>query len=135
MPKSKFSAIFQQKCPRCREGNIFKYTLLQKPFSPLATHKECPECGFRFEIEPGFFWGALYISYAMMVAVMVSVIVAIVILFDTREPLHYIIPTVSLMLLIYPFALRYARVLLITFFSGTKYHENWREVVESKRNS
>ena len=35
-------------------------------------HQDCPHCGFHFEIEPGFFWGAMYISYAFSVAVSVA---------------------------------------------------------------
>ncbi|MEY4912742.1 MAG: hypothetical protein RL025_569, partial [Bacteroidota bacterium] len=35
-------------------------------------HQDCPHCGFHFEIEPGFFWGAMYISYAFSVAVSVT---------------------------------------------------------------
>jgi hypothetical protein len=50
---------------------MFKY-----PASDLrrATqmHQDCPHCGFHFEIEPGFFWGAMYISYAFSVAVSVT---------------------------------------------------------------
>lgn len=133
MQKSKFSAISQQKCPRCREGNIFNYSLLEKPLNPLATHKECSECSYRFEIEPGFFWGAMYISYAMMVATMITTIVTVLVLFDTRNPYHYLIPTISAMLLIYPFALRYSRVLLIHYFGGVSYEENWKAIVASKK--
>ena len=39
-------------------------------------HKHCPNCGVRFEKEPSFFDGAMYVSYAFQVAIIVAVIVA-----------------------------------------------------------
>ncbi|MBU6274968.1 MAG: DUF983 domain-containing protein, partial [Bacteroidetes bacterium] len=45
-------------------------------------HDDCPHCGFHFEIEPGFFWGAMYISYAFSVAVSVIFGVATYVVFD-----------------------------------------------------
>jgi len=31
----------------------------------LRMHERCPQCGHRFEREPGFFQGAMYASYAL----------------------------------------------------------------------
>jgi hypothetical protein len=30
--------------------------------------KECPVCGLKFEPEPGFYWGAMYIGYGLSVS-------------------------------------------------------------------
>ena len=55
-------AIRQQRCPRCREGEVF---------AGLVTMRErCPVCGHRFEREPGYFLGAMYISYPLAVVVL-----------------------------------------------------------------
>jgi hypothetical protein len=29
----------------------------------------CPHCHLKYEQEPGFFWGAMYVSYALAVAI------------------------------------------------------------------
>jgi hypothetical protein len=34
-------------------------------------HEDCPHCGFHFEIDPGFFWGAMQISYIFSVTISV----------------------------------------------------------------
>ena len=54
--------IFNYKCPRCHEGNLFETSTFsfQKPFE---MNKKCSECGMNFEPEPGYYWGAMFISY------------------------------------------------------------------------
>jgi len=121
MPKSKLTAITQSKCPRCREGDVFKQSLLKKPFSPLDTHEKCPVCQFRYEIEPGFWWAGLYISYAFNVAVMIAVLVALNVFNLANTALEYIIPVIGAMLLVYPYNMRYARIILLHFFAGVDY--------------
>jgi uncharacterized protein (DUF983 family) len=66
------SAFFSGKCPQCRSGNVFKHpvTKLTK-FKDM--HENCPSCGVKFESEPGFFWGAMYFSYALNVAMFIII--------------------------------------------------------------
>ena len=39
-------------------------------------HERCPVCGLRFEREPGYFLGAMYISYALGLAI-IAIIAAL----------------------------------------------------------
>ncbi len=52
--------ILRQVCPRCREGAIFRASLWR---GYLSMHEKCPVCGLKYEREPGYFMGAMYISY------------------------------------------------------------------------
>lgn len=50
-----------KKCPRCQEGDLFI-----KPFEftkPLNMPEKCPVCHQKFEPEPGFYYGAMFLSY------------------------------------------------------------------------
>lgn len=58
------SAIWRQRCPRCREGGIFPQPLWR---APLKTYDRCPVCGLKYEREPGYFLGAIYFSYALSI--------------------------------------------------------------------
>ena len=60
---TKIMSIFKEKCPNCDEGHVFKQNrgLLQLPEMVDA----CEECGYRFDREPGYFLGAMYISYGL----------------------------------------------------------------------
>jgi len=53
--------ILRQRCPRCRLGNIFPRSLFLFP----KMHERCSVCHLRFEREPGYFLGAMYISYGI----------------------------------------------------------------------
>ena len=58
----KWLAMVRMRCPRCGDGKIYQ--------GGMRMNAACPVCGLRFEREPGYFVGALYISYAIAVAVM-----------------------------------------------------------------
>jgi uncharacterized protein (DUF983 family) len=49
-------------CPRCRTGKIFRSSIFAG-FPKM--HECCPVCGLKFEREPGYFLGAMYISYGL----------------------------------------------------------------------
>ena len=50
-------AAARQRCPACLEGRVFT--------GAFAMNESCPACGHRFERAPGFFVGAMYVSYAL----------------------------------------------------------------------
>jgi uncharacterized protein (DUF983 family) len=51
-------------CPKCRRSQLFKHPF--KVSDPLAMNKQCPVCGQKFEPEPGFYYGAMFISYIFL---------------------------------------------------------------------
>jgi uncharacterized protein (DUF983 family) len=55
----KWWAMLRQRCPRCLEGPIYR--------TWIDRHERCPACNLRYEREPGYFIGSLYISYGMAV--------------------------------------------------------------------
>ena len=62
---SKAFSIFGFKCPRCHEGDLFDHPILEfkKSFDmPL----KCKICKQNYMPEPGFYFGAMFISYAIM---------------------------------------------------------------------
>ncbi|MCX6181801.1 MAG: DUF983 domain-containing protein [Bacteroidetes bacterium] len=66
---SKAYSILKMKCPRCHDGDIFfnanPYVLSQ--FGKM--HDRCPVCDLKYDMEPGFFLGAMYVSYGLGIAV------------------------------------------------------------------
>jgi uncharacterized protein (DUF983 family) len=59
-------SILRQRCPRCRMGSIFLSSIF-RGFPKM--HERCPVCNLRFDREPGYFLGAMYISYALGLAI------------------------------------------------------------------
>lgn len=62
----KVSSLLSNKCPHCNSGNVFKPASLLK-FRVVEMNHHCPECGYNFERESGFYWGAMYVSYGLAV--------------------------------------------------------------------
>ncbi|MEO0895764.1 MAG: DUF983 domain-containing protein [Bacteroidota bacterium] len=62
------SSVVGLRCPRCRKGKLFvqpnPYNIKQITEMP----SKCPCCGQDFVIEPGFYFGATYVSYALNIA-------------------------------------------------------------------
>ncbi len=56
-------AMWQYKCPRCRQSSIFS-----EPFEiskPLEMPERCAHCNQKLEPEPGFYYGAMFVSYIL----------------------------------------------------------------------
>jgi uncharacterized protein (DUF983 family) len=53
----RLGALVKQRCPRCLQGPVFA--------GLFRMHAQCPVCGLRFEREPGYFTGAMYLSYGL----------------------------------------------------------------------
>ena len=55
--------------PKVQERDMFKHG---NPYKKLTLnhifdmHEQCPVCGQKFDLEPGFWYGTGYVSYALM---------------------------------------------------------------------
>ncbi len=109
---SQLEAIVKSKCPRCRRGKIFSGSLyglnLQK------TNEHCSNCSMRFEVEPGYFYGAMYVSYAFVVAEMLNVgLLTYLITDNDKSPWLYITTILLSILVLTPINYRYSKVLFL----------------------
>lgn len=112
---SSFSAMIQAKCPRCREGKMFvgsTYSFKKQRFNDI-----CPHCGLKFEIEPGYFYAAMYVSYGLVVAQTVIVGVLSFLLLKSESPLVYIGILLITILAFAPFNFRYSRLILLHYLT------------------
>ena len=57
-------SMWTYQCPRCRSSKMFKTPFQMK--KPLDMHDNCEVCGQNFTPEPGFYFGAMFISYILM---------------------------------------------------------------------
>jgi uncharacterized protein (DUF983 family) len=115
-------AFARAKCPRCRRGNMFSTSMYG--FKSQTMNKTCPHCGLTYEREPGYFYVAMLVSYAMFVAEMITLAVAISVLTGgSKNPWLYIIVILSTGVALAPFNFRYSRVMLLYWLTpGLHYH-------------
>ena len=117
--KSLIKAQFYGKCPRCREGDIFKYPI-RNVLKFSAMYDDCPHCGASFSPEPGFYFGAMFVSYALTVALFIFVGLTLYLLFNPSDTVYVIVITLATILFT-PFSFRYSRVLYLYWFGGYRY--------------
>jgi uncharacterized protein (DUF983 family) len=119
MTRSLLAAMLDLRCPRCREGKMFKTSALNvKRFDEM--YEQCPKCGLYYEIEVGFYWGAMYISYGFSVALVVLVGI---ILYQAGDPSIWVyVAAVTLSVIVLtPLFFRYARMLMLYMFGSVTY--------------
>ena len=115
---SQLSAFSQCKCPRCRVGKVFNGPTYS--FKSQSMNERCPHCDLKFEREPGYFYVAMFVSYALNVAQMVAVSVAAYVLGLplTYENLWYYVGVLLVAVLIFsPFNYRWSRMILLYWLS------------------
>lgn len=56
-------------CPVCQKDHMYENQNAYKLSKTLAVKDHCDHCFFRFRLEPSFFFGAMYVSYGLGVAV------------------------------------------------------------------
>jgi uncharacterized protein (DUF983 family) len=108
-------AIVQMKCPRCYEGHLYTYA---NPLLLSHLHEmpeQCSECGLHFRPEPGFYTGAMYVSYGLSVGLFVLFFFVLHIALGV-DGLAFLLSYGMSMLLLFPFLFRYSRALYIHLF-------------------
>lgn len=117
---TKIYSILNFKCPHCHEGEFFK-SRNPYDFKHLsATHDKCPNCNRRLYIEPGFYYGAMYVSYGLGVAHVVTFWVASLILGIETEFWNFIILVGSFLLLLTPLYYALSKIIWANMFLNFK---------------
>lgn len=120
MKTTKIVAIGSCKCPQCHKGRLFeKQPLLWKKFGKMP--KNCSVCGLRYEREPGFFFGAMYISYAISVGVVLATGLGLYWFAHNPEASVYVGVSLGLLVVLYPLIFQLSRSVYIHLLSFVKY--------------
>lgn len=115
LKETKLYSIVMLKCPRCHEGDFF---LHKNPYSYSNLAKmpdHCPVCQQKYVLEPGFYYGAMYVSYALTIALSVAVFVAMSVLWHF-EILWYLGINALLIILLFPPIFRLSRAAWANLF-------------------
>lgn len=99
---SKIYSIFRLKCPRCHEGNLFLHKNAYSYSNLEKMPEKCPVCDQKYWPEPGFYYGAMYVSYALTIALSVAIFVAMTVLWRFEVLWYLGINAVSILLLFPP---------------------------------
>lgn len=111
---TKLYSIFSNKCPKCQEGDFF---VNKNPYKAgfIKMHDSCPHCGESFNKEVGFYYGAMYVSYGVNIALGIALFVLSVLLLKI-DLLLYLFLFTCLVAILFPWTMRISRLIYINLF-------------------
>ena len=123
------SSTLSCRCPRCREGKLFKHPLSFSFKKNMEMNKNCPVCGQPTEIEVGFYYGTSYVSYALTIALSVATLVAwlVIIGMSTEDNrfFYWLGFNAVFLFLLQPWLMRLSRSIWISWF--VRHDRHWKE--------
>ncbi|MFM2207181.1 MAG: hypothetical protein RL213_1156 [Bacteroidota bacterium] len=112
---SLLSGILTMKCPACRSHDVFRF---RNPFLLKKVglmYEYCPSCGNSNRVEPGFYFGAAYVSYMLMVGLLLGLVLAYYLVFGEIFEHFWRLMTFAVVLSIIstPVVFRYSRIIFL----------------------
>lgn len=107
--------IVKGKCPNCHKGKVFYSAGNILLFRMPKMNEKCPNCGYKFERETGFFFGAMFVSYALATAEMIAILVLLW-YFLGLSPLYVFLTVIAVAILASTLNFRLSRIIWIYFF-------------------
>lgn len=107
------------KCPQCLEGDFFVST----PYdlrNAGKTPNNCPKCDLDFRKEPGYYFGALYVSYGLGVGLFATIYLSFV-LFTDDFSVWWPISLIALSSIVFgPYMYALSKIMWINMFVSPK---------------
>jgi len=79
-------------------------------------HKQCSKCGQSFEPEPGYYFGAMFISYALNAALFIAIWIVMSSVMEDISLLWIVGVIILFSIILLPFIFRLSRSLWISVF-------------------
>jgi uncharacterized protein (DUF983 family) len=95
--RSKFISIVTHRCPRCHTGRLFetRITSFNKLFHMPPS---CTECGQIYYPEPGFYYGAMFISYIITAFYCLGFVGVCLLVFHLSVEMAFVLLFISLVI-------------------------------------
>ena len=112
---SKLNSILTGSCPRCQKESMYLDKNIFHLSNLLKLKDNCSFCGLQYQIEPSFFFGAMFVSYALNVAVMIAVFLVCFFVFKASVGIIFTAIILALIVL-FPMIMRLSRNIYINIF-------------------
>ncbi|WP_276388423.1 DUF983 domain-containing protein [Eudoraea chungangensis] len=112
---TKLYSILTGSCPKCHEESMYK---VKNPYhlgSLFKMYERCSHCQTKYKIEPSFFYGAMYVSYAVGIAFAVAAFVVAFFAFNLSL-FHTFLAIVGTLIVFMPIIIRLSRNIWINIF-------------------
>lgn len=120
---TKLNSILTGSCPKCQEESMYQDKNPYHLKNVFKMHETCSHCGTRYKIEPSFFYGAMYVSYAVGIAFGVAAFIVSYLFLGTNLKTSFI-AIIATLIVFMPLIMRLSRNIWINFFIN--YDKNWK---------
>ncbi|PCI36176.1 MAG: DUF983 domain-containing protein [Flavobacteriaceae bacterium] len=112
---TKLYSILNNKCPKCQEGDFMikntKYGLIKS----TRMHESCTNCNMKYMLEPSFFYGAMYVTYGLTIAISIATFIIAYGIFEASFVQSIIAISIAVIAMI-PITIRLSRSIWINMF-------------------
>lgn len=112
---SKLYSVFTGTCPKCQNESMYESNNPYALGKLFKMHEKCSHCGLKYKIEPSFFYGAMYVSYGVGVAVAVAAFVISYVFLNLGLKISFI-AIVGALIVTFPLIIRLSRNIWINIF-------------------
>ena len=112
---TKLYSIFTGACPKCQEESMYKDPNPYNLGKLFSMHERCSNCNTKYQIEPSFFYGAMYVSYGVGIAFGVAAFIISYLFIGTTLKTAFI-AIIGTMIVLYPVIIRLSRNIWINIF-------------------
>ncbi len=112
---SKLYSILTGRCPKCHGESMYTDDNPYRLGKLFNMHERCSHCNTKYKIEPSFFYGAMYVSYAVGIAFAVAAFVISFLLIGASL-LNTFISIIATLVVFMPVIIRLSRNIWINFF-------------------
>ena len=121
---SKLNSILTGSCPKCQNESMYLDKNMLHLTKILKMNENCSHCGLKYQIEPSFFYGAMYVSYGLNVGIGIVAFIVSYVILNTSLKVAFISIIASL-ILSFPMVLRLSRNIYINMF--VSYDEDFKQ--------
>ena len=111
----KLYSILFGACPKCHQESMYVEKNSYKLSETLNMHERCSHCNTKYQMEPSFFYGSMYVSYGVGIAFAVTAFVISYLIFESSLIIAFIAIVITLIGFM-PVIMRLARNIWINLF-------------------
>ncbi len=127
--KSILYSILTGACPKCHLESMYVNSNPYNITETLKMHDHCSHCKTKYQIEPSFFYGSMYVSYGLGIAFAVATFVICYLIFTTSLVWAFV-SIVLVLIVMSPVIMRLSRNIWISLF--VKYDPEVAQRVDTK---
>lgn len=113
---TKIYSIAKIKCPKCHKGEFLESRNFYKLSTVGNVHQKCACCGEDYEREIGFYYGAMYVSYALVVASFVAWWVGFTVIDPDYDAMTLVWTIIISAVILGPIIYAYSKIIWINLF-------------------